>query len=737
MIPSFDIPHTLQAALAHHRAGRQSDAETLYRRILDVAPDNATALHYLGVLLHQTGRRELSMQLLERALEVQPGYADAHNSLGNILFEHGKTEEALSHYKRALAINPGNPETHNNMGNILQQAGRLDEAVESYRRASEINPSYALTHNNLGFVLHKLGRTEEALGCYQRALALQPNYAKAHFNLGIAYQRLGRFNEAVACYQRTLALHPNHLAACNSLGTLLKALGNPDKAIDYFEQALKISPDSADGHINLGNCLLETHNLSGAIEAYQSALKLAPDYAEAHNNLASALLRNLGDLKMALTHFREAVRLKPESAGIHCNLLMALNYDSGITPETVFSEHLEFARRHAEPLTQVSRPHLNERNATRRLRIGYVSGDFRTHSVAHFILPVLTRHDKKRYEVFCYSNHPLADQVTIRLQSQANHWRMIAGKSDEETARQIREDSIDILVDLSGCTERNRLLLFAHKPAPVQVTWIGYPGSTGLSAMDYRITDGFADPVGMTESLHSEQLVRLPEVFSCFSAPGACPEVTAPPIQSMGHATFGSFNNFAKLTPEVLALWARILRETPGSKLMLRLNSMDNQAAHEKVHTVFADLDIAAERLVLRDSTPSQQSHLERYHEIDIALDPFPYNGTTTNCDALWMGVPVVTLAGRTHASRVGVSQLSNLGLTELIARDPDEYVDIAVRLAKDTERLATLRAGLRARMSASPLMDAARLTQHLEAAYRRMWECWCEAPPATDNSIV
>jgi predicted O-linked N-acetylglucosamine transferase (SPINDLY family) len=376
-------------------------------------------------------------------------------------------------------------------------------------------------------------------------------------------------------------------------------------------------------------------------------------------------------------------------------------------------------------LAKFIQPHSNDRSRERRLRIGYVSSDFRQHSVGYFIEPVLAHHNHDRFEIFCYSNDIKEDEVTGRLQSYADHWRRLIGLSDEQAANQIRADRIDILIDLSGHTRGNRLLVFARKPVPVQVTWLGYPTTTGLSTMDYRLTDGFADPVGMTEHFHSEQLVRLPECFSCYQPPEA-PEVSGLPAREKDYVTFGSFNNLAKINREVMAVWARILQAVPGSHLTLKNTGLGAGTVQQRVRETFMGLGVAPERLALLGNDPSSRAHLERYWNIDIGLDPFPYNGATTTCDALWMGVPLVALAGKTHAGRVGVSQLSNLELTELIGNTTEEYVAIATRLARDLERLSQLRAGLRARLAASPLTEAPRFTKNLEQAYLAMWKDWC-----------
>ncbi len=411
----------------------------------------------------------------------------------------------------------------------------------------------------------------------------------------------------------------------------------------------------------------------------------------------------------------------------HQNLLLVLNYSEDHTAQQVYEEHLRFARLHEEPLRSTIEPHGNDRAPGRRLRVGYVSPDFRAHSVAFFIEPVLEHHDRDRFEVFCYYNNTLADAVTERLRRHADGWRIIAGKSDAEVARQIRADRIDILVDLAGHTAMSRALVLARKPAPVQVTWLGYPNTTGLSAVDYRITDEFADPPGTSEHLHAERLVRLPGSFSCYRPPDDAPDVAGLPAGMTGCITFGSFNAPAKISARSIGLFAEVLRAVPGSRLMLKNNALHEAATRETMIQAFLRVGVAPDRLMLLGRDPSHGHHLAHYNDVDIALDTVPYNGATTTCDALWMGVPVVTLAGTTHVGRVGVSLMSNLGLTDLIAHTPLEYSAIAARLAEDLQALAALRAGLRPRMSTSVLTDARRFTGHLEQAYRKMWEKYVE----------
>jgi predicted O-linked N-acetylglucosamine transferase (SPINDLY family) len=579
------------------------------------------------------------------------------------------------------------------LGNTCKARGRLNEAIAHYERALALDPENARLLNNLGLALAAQGKIEQAIRHYERALALYPDNARALNNLGLALAAQGRIEQAITHYQRALALSPDDFVACNNLGNACKALGRIEQAI--------------------------TH--------YQRALALNPGYAPAHHNLGSALALQ-GRMSQAIAHYERARALWPGNIATSQSLLLLLNYSADVNPRDVYAAHRDFARRFESPLATAIQPHENDRSPQRRLRIGYVSSDFRQHSVGYFVETVITHHDRAHFEVTCYANHPLEDAVTERLKSRADRWRRIDGLPDEQVARQIRDDRIDVLLDLNGHCGQGRLLVFARKPAPVQVTWLGYPNTTGLSGMDYRLTDGFADPVGLTEHLHSEKLLRLPECFLCYQAPRDAPPVSGLPGRETGHVTLGSFNNLPKVTREVKVLWAAILQAIPGARLILKNPALGGEAIQEMTRREFVQLGIAPQRLDLLGHDPSPRAHLERYHGIDIGLDPFPYNGTTTTCEALWMGVPVVTLAGTTHAGRVGVSLLSNLGLDEFVTRTPEDYLTTVARLSGDLDRLATLRSTLRARMAASPLTDGERFTRHLECAYRTMWQEWCAA---------
>lgn len=531
---------------------------------------------------------------------------------------------------------------------------------------------------------------------------------------------------AIEHNRRALAMDPRNAEALNNLSVALMLDGRREEALEACRRLVEVRPDSG-SRLNLASACRMLGLLDEAAAQYQIATQLDPASADAHANLG-VLLMDMGRHGEAEEALRRALALSPGSAKLHSNLLLSLNYRDDLDPGHVFQEHRAWAQAHAAALEARAAPHANERSPDRKLRIGYVSGDFKRHSVAWFAEPALAAHDRERFAVICYSDVPKADAVTERFRRCAGEWREIFGRSDEEVAAQVRRDAVDILVDLGGHTGKHRLLAFARRPAPVQATWLGYPNTTGLQSMDYRITDADADPPGPADALHTEKLIRLEGGFLCYAPPATSPPVGPLPFASSGRVTFGCFNNLAKLSPAAIALWSRLLREVPGSRLVLKARGLASVAAREDVRWQFRPHGVGDAALELREPLASVESHLAAYGEIDIALDVFPYNGTTTTCEALWMGVPVIALAGRTHASRVGTSLLRRVGLADLVAENPDEYVRIARSLAADPTRLGALRSGMRQCLGASSLLDPVRFARQLESALKDAWRRWLSA---------
>ena len=484
-----------------------------------------------------------------------------------------------------------------------------------------------------------------------------------------------------------------------------------------YRRALALQPGVATTHISLGSVLLKQGQLSAAEAEIRSAIEFDPANAIAYNNLGNAL-KEQGKLDDAITAYRQALELDAGIPEIRSNLLLSLNNHPGYDAETVFREHRIWAEQYARDLPAPAQPGPNRPDPDRRLRIGYVSPDFRAHSVAYFAEALLEAHDRTAMHVVCYCNAIRRDDTTARLRGLADDWHDITGMGDEAVADRIRGDRIDILVDLAGHTANNRLMVFARKPAPVQVSYIGYCNTTGIPAMDYRITDALADPEGQ-DALYTEELVRLPRCFLCYTPPEAGPGVEPLPAARAGQVTFGSFNHLSKVTSEVIEVWSRILAAVPNARLLLKSKSPNDGTTRRRFVEMFVANGIAEDRVSVIGPIPSSAGHLSVYGTVDIALDPFPYNGTTTTCEALWMGVPVITLAGRAHAGRVGASLLAAVGLDELVAHTPKEYVALATGLAGDLDRLAALRAGLRPRMATSPLCDKADYARAVDISTR------------------
>jgi protein O-GlcNAc transferase len=642
----------------------------------------------LAVRHHRAGNLPEAEQLYRRILEEDPQQVDALHLLGLLAHQRGRHDVAVQHISAALRLRPDFAEAHNNLGLALKAQGRLDEAVAAYRQALHLNPGFAEAHNNMGAALVQRGKLEEAIAAYQQALCLKPEYAKAHNNIGNALRLQGRHEEAVAA----------------------------------FRQALRLQPGLAEVYSNLGVVLFDQGRLEEAAAAHQEALRLKPDYAEAYNNLGNAL-RWQARHEEAVAAYRQALHLKPDYAEAHSSLLFALHYRPGVTLAELAAAHAEYERQHAAPLRALWRPHANSPDPERCLRLGFLSPDLRCHPVGFFAIRCLENLDRAHAEAICYSNSLTSDQLTDRFRAAAAAWRNVFGWSDERLAEQVRADKIDILVDLAGHTAGNRLLVFARKPAPVQVTWIGYEGSTGLAAMDYILADISVIPEGAEEH-YCERVLRLPDSYVSYDPPSAAPPEAAPPVLERGYATFGCCNNPAKITAPVIELWSRILHQVSGSRLVLKYRGMDDPASVRRFREGFGGRGIDEGRVELLGPS-SHEEYLAHYQQLDVCLDPFPFCGGVTTCEALWMGVPVVTCPGPTFAGRHSLSYLSTLGLTELITSDPDEYVQVAVQLATDCTRLKRLRAGLRAQMAASPLCDGKRFAANLLAVLRGVWRRW------------
>jgi len=715
-----NVKGTLERARDLHTKGYLPEAEGLYREILQRSPRHADAMNSFGILCAQRGDQASALEWIGRAVAIDSQNAAYRFNYGKALLQAGRAAEACEALERAASLDAGYAEAYYELGLARGQAGNLEGAEAAFRRALALQPHSWEAHNNLGLLLHRLGRNEEAAQSLRMAIAIEPRSVDALRNLGMVLRAQERAAEAVEVYRTALALRPQDPATLSNLGNALLDLAMREEAAACFRDALAVAPEYADAYHNWGLLHLRSGELRLATEKFRAALAIDPRLAEAESGLASAL-HDLGDIEEAIRAGRRTMLLRPDDSEARSRLLFSLLHSAEVGAREVFEEHREWARRHASRLSSGA-AHGNPREPERPLHVGYVSGDFRHHSVSQFFEPVLARHDRAGFRIFCYHNLRHSDETTSRLRRSADCWREIATLDDDEAAGLVRADAIDVLVDLSGHTRFNRLLLFARRPSPVQATWLGYPGTSGLDSIGYRITDARASPEGVFDSLHSERLMRLPDSQWCYQPPPDCPAVTP---AGTGPVTLGAFSSLAKIGPRVIALWSRLLRRLADAKLLvvgLGLESMG-----EEYRARFAAEGVAPERIELR-GFQSFGDYLALHGAVDVMLDTFPYTGGTTTCHALWMGIPVVSLTGDSTPSRGGASLLGAIGLEEFVASTPDEYLDRVCSLAGNRHRLATLRAGMRERMSGSPLMDVERFTRHLESAYRFMWREWCSA---------
>lgn len=674
----------IEQGLALHRQNRFDEAEILYRQVLAANPAAADALYLLGVVAMQGKRLDEALQHTRAALRLIPGQAPYHFSLGNIYKARGEPGAAQAAYRAALTVRPDFSEAYLALGNLAIDRQDFAQAGRDYRAALELRPGDPDALMNLGTVYAAGGRFGEAIAQYERALAVRPGFAEAECNLGLALKKQGQTDEALAHVRRAIELKPDYPEALNNLGNLLGARYRHGEAIDLYRRALILHPTYADAHYNLANSLTEWC-----------------------------------DLDAAIAHFRACSSLDPARQDAVCNLLFTLNYHPGIAPDAVFSEY----RRWGEQQTGGGdRPnHLNAPEPERKLKIGYVSPDFNGHVCHYFVEPLLELHRRDDFVLYAYSASSRKDEVSARMARAVEHWRDCADLSDGEMADLIRRDGIDILVDLAGHTRGNRLPVFARKPAPVQMTWLGYGTTTGLTAIDYYLTDEWMAPAGETVLL-SEQPWRLPRAAFCYRPPEQAPPVSPLPASINGGLAFGTLSRTVRLNHRAIALWARILLAVPDSRLVIDQRVMSDPATRKVFAERFAACGIPAQRLTLACTAP----HWNAYHGIDIALDPFPHNAGTTTLEALWMGVPVISMADRPPLGRLGATLLHAAGLDDWLAQSEDEYLAIAVRAASDRQALGDLRATLRARLQASPLRDEQGFVATVESALRAMWRRWC-----------
>ncbi len=606
------------------------------------------------------------------------------------------------------------------------QAGELQQAEYIYQQILQIDPTYSDALHFLGVIAGQVGNYPLALEQIQQSIAINNQIAMYHGNLGNTYKELGRMDEAIYSYQRALELDDAAADIYDNLGVALQKKGEFEEAIQCHQHAITLDPAHANAYYNLGIILADQYRLAEAVQCYEKAIQLNPNFTNAYNNLANCL-RNQGYIAEAIAAYQQALALTPQDASIHSNLLYTLNASLTHDKAVTFQAHQQFNQQHCLALTPLTSAFKNSRDPYKKLKIGYISSDFHEHSVGYFIEAILANHNHQQFEIYCYYNQLHSDDVTQRLQNYVDHWVTCQNLDDNQFFDKIQQDQIDILVDLNGHTANNRLLVFARKSAPVQMAYLGYSNTTGLTSIDYRLSDNYADPEPQSDLFSSEKLIRLPNSYYCYTPYPKIPEINPLPASGKNYITFGSFNHKSKLNKYTLYLWAQVLQAIPTAKFLIKNRSLADENTKKALIQQFNELGITENRLILKAHTKSVFDHLSIYHDIDIGLDTFPYNGATTTCEALWMGIPVVTLVGEKHVSRMGLSILSTAGLKKCLANTEQEFIQRCVQLAQNLTDLSTLRQNLRTQLQNSPLMQASIFTQQLESVYRQCWQTWCE----------
>ncbi len=678
--------------------------------------------------LMNDGRLDEAESLFAKMAKKAPKDPDVQNFLGLTLQQQGKLPKAKIHFQKAIKLAPKSAGLMVNMGLLLKAEGKAGKAEEMYRKALALSPDMTMIYVNLGVVLAEQGRYDEAIEIYENGLSKDPRSPDLSVNLAETLADAGKMDAAEKRFKGALEIAPYSLKALVGYGTLLKNLKRFDEAEAQFKSAFSLAPDAMEVRNNYGVMLQAAGRISEAEGHLAEAARLSPNLIQSQLNYIAAI-KEMGRVDEAIEKYEELLKSGENSEQLISNYLLTLNYSDQLSAEGIAERHVLWGAKiglgkKAKRFEALSRK-VTKTGAS--LRVGYVSHDFRRHSVANFIRPVLRGHDRIDFEVFAYSTNKKADEVTNSIKDAVDHWVDASSLPIEALRERIIKDGIDILIDLGGQTGHNKLSLFAARSAPLQITWIGYPNTTGVQEMDVRLVDARTDPETPNYALGTEELVRLPECFLCYEPTMELPEIGEPPFKRNGFVTFGCFNNLAKIQVDALKAWGGLMKRAPDARLLLKGKQFVDQGVRDRVCRLMEADQSVRERVVFRGYEQSQESHLAVYNEVDIALDTFPYNGTTTTCEAMIMGAPVVTLAGDRHAARVGLSLLSAIGLEALVAETPEDYVACAADLAADRDRLAGLRAGLRKKMETSPLMDAegfvARYEEILKALFKKSQE--------------
>lgn len=679
-----------------------------------------------GVVHCQAGDIAKGVECFRQAARLAPDVFEYHLNLGrafNLLKQWREAEDVLA---VAHSLAPGEIDIHIAMADAFAGLGRREELLARYRHEMVERPGDTVLRRNAAAVLLQLGNAQEAARLAREVVTAVPKDVEAGLILASSLAATGQFEQSEQALLGVLAAKPRHAQAGYQLGVVRMRRGHYEAAASAFENVLRIAPDHVEAMHLLAASRLRTGQVNEAILLFKRVLALRPNRVTAQRDYASALAYR-GSVSEAATRYRADLAIAPDDKDIRSALAFTSSLLPSATRAEILEIHREWGRRHG---TFAPPAYGNAREPERRLKIGYVSPDFREHSISYFVEPLLSAHDRGAFEVFCYTLDGAFDATSQRLRAASDHWLALDKYNDDDAVRLIRADGIDILVDLAGHTASNRLTLFARGAAPVQITWLGYPETTSVPAIGYKITDAVVSPPGEADRYATEILLRLPNGFHCYRPPLNCPDVAPLPGLAIGHITFGSFADLPKMNPELIGVWAAVLRAAPGSRMLIKCRQFADETVRDKYTAMFGTAGVAAERLTLMGRSATTAAHLAQYASMDICLDTYPYNGTTTICEALWMGVPVVTWMGERAASRVGGSVLHQAGLSELIASNVEGYVGVATELARDVARLDALRRGMRDRLGKSALRDEHGFARAMETAYREVWRRWCSEAP-------
>ncbi len=693
-------------------------AEEQARRALELAPDSPEGLVLLGRVLAEMDEKTAALGAFQDALRLRKDYAEGFSQYALALqkFERGK--DAISQIRKACSLEPDSVEFQTNLAMLLEQNARYVDALAAYGKAARMNPNVGFVWFRQGKLLNGLKRYAESILALEKAISLPGQLGDYYYEYGLALHMSKRFQEALVHYEKALSMGYETAALHCNRGVIYKDLRKGGDSIMAFHKAVTMDPSNVSYLNNLGAAALELGLNSEALECFEQAVEKNPKLPTARNNIGN-LLKDRARGMDALPQYRKSMELNPDDRDAPSNYLLCHMYIPDIDPKLVFEEHKKWGISTSKKFPPAFK--FKPRVAGAKTRVGFLSADLCHHPVAHFIEPIFRGYDREHFEVVAYGDQRKSDEFSARFAKHVDLWRETSSYDDRALAKVIHEDRVDILFELAGHTAYNRLGVFAFKPAPVQVSYLGYPGTTGLPTIDYRLTDSFADPKGTTEHLHTEKLIRVPECAWCFEPDASAPEVQPLPALQNGYVTFGCFNNMAKLNPALFETWADILLRVPGSHLRLKARTLTDDGVRKELMSYFTARGIEEGRLDFFGHTRKTIEHLSHYHSVDIALDSFPYHGTTTTCEAMWMGCPVITRAGKSHVSRVGVSLLNAVGLQEFIAETREEYIEKAVTLSAQTERLQELRSAMRGRLLPSVLMDEKRFVHGFETALREI----------------